>query len=84
MSTDSSPAINERLVQRAIDAYLSCCRIDAPLPSSADSGVVREGRKRYVVLRRIDRILAVYRIYTGGTLTQLERTDYPRSLEMDD
>jgi hypothetical protein len=64
-----------------MNAYLRISEIGAPLPFSSDSGVVMEGTRRLVVLRKGGRILAVYQIAGGGTLKHLEREDYPRSLE---
>ena len=68
-------------MERAMNAYLRISEIGAPLPFSSDSGVVMEGTRRLVVLRKGGRILAVYQIAGGGTLKHLEREDYPRSLE---
>lgn len=67
-----SPVTIERLVQRAVETYLAGCSSDAPLPVSADSRVVRQGRRRFVVLRKAERILAVYRLSSGGQLNRLE------------
>ena len=51
-----------------------------PLPISSDSSVVLESRRQFVVLRRDQRILAVYEASSGGKLKHLPRKEYPTSL----
>ena len=40
-------------MERAINAYLRDCAIDAPLPVSSDSGIVLDGGQRFVVRKNI-------------------------------
>ena len=74
---------DERYVQRAMAAYWrSATRAGAYSPDMpANYSDVHEASngKRYVVLRNINGILAVYRIRTDGNLKDLKR--WPKELE---
>jgi hypothetical protein len=70
MATRSSSRADspERLVERAIDAYLRTYPEAGSLPSSSDSAVVFDGFTRFVVLRNGKRVVAVYRVSPTGAL----------------
>lgn len=69
---------------RAYRAYFSAAKrrgdaLEPAQPSSRDSGVQEVRGKRYVVLRNVNGILAVYRVRTDGMLKGLRR--WPKELE---
>jgi hypothetical protein len=63
--------------ERACRAYFRSGGIDEP--ASAGSGEETVGERKYVVLRNVRGILAVYRIKTDGVLKRLER--WPKELD---
>jgi hypothetical protein len=77
-SNISRPDITERLVARAIEAYLGACVIDGLLPVSSDSGVVVRGAHRLVVLRNGKRVLAVYKVIRKRNADAFEAERIPK------
>lgn len=67
---------NEDVVSRAFAAYFRAGANQQPANTSGE--VEHEGR-RYVVLRNINGVLAVYRVRTDGVLKGLRR--WPKALE---
>ena len=79
MSARGSRSDNaERLVERAIDAYLKTFPMGCSLPFSSDSVVVLDGVDRLVVLRNGKRTLAVYRVSAAGALLPQPRESLPK------
>ena len=73
---------DEQLTQRAFAAYFrEAARGGAYSPDQPanDSGVKEAGGKRYVVLRNVNGVLAVYRVRNDGVLKGLKR--WPKELE---
>ena len=66
----------DEMLSRAYAAYFRAAvreGYDQPEPSSSSSGEVAVGGKSYVVLRNVDRVLAVYRVRNDGLLKRLRR-----------
>jgi hypothetical protein len=81
MSARGSRSDNaERLVERAIDAYLKTFPMALPLPFSSDSVVILDGVNRLVVLRNGKRTLAVYRVSATGALLLILANPFRKQL----
>ena len=71
----------EEETQRAFAAYFRHNTHGAILdqPGGSESGPAEHNGKRYVVLRNVNRVLAVYRVRTSGALKRLQR--WPKEIE---
>ena len=72
----------EELVKRAITAYCHgpfVARQGFQKPGE-DSTVEKHDGKRYVVLRNAGRILAVYRVMSGGSIRRIRFDELPVGL----
>ncbi len=67
------------LVNRAIAAYFRSADAPSPDQPANYSDVQEAGGKRYVVLRNVNGVLAVYRVRNDGVLKGLKR--WPKELE---
>ena len=65
----------DELTGRAFAAYFRSGGVDQP---GNDSGTVELEGRRYVVLRNVTGVLAVYRVRTSGALKRLRR--WPREV----
>jgi len=66
----------DETLSRAYSAYFKTIKREGALaiqPSESDSGQEQHGGKSYVVLRNINRVLAVYRVRNDGMLKRLKR-----------
>lgn len=69
---------NDDLMRRAYAAYFRNKEF-TDQPSQADSDIEEHGGKKYVVLRNVRSVLAVYRVRNDGMLKRLER--WPDSIK---
>jgi hypothetical protein len=73
----------DEVMARAYRAYFATVKregLPSPdQPEVSSSGLQIEGGRQYVVLRNINRILAVYRVRRDGMLKRLRR--WPKALE---
>jgi hypothetical protein len=79
----SFPVTDEELTARAFRAYFMAARkegSDSPDQPANTSGVEEVGDKRYVVLRSVQGILAVFRVRNDGLLKRLKR--WPEGVEL--
>jgi hypothetical protein len=66
--------------QRAFAAYWRFGSLNQPIPASyPESGPAEHDGKRYIVLRNVNGVLAVYRVRTSGALKRLDR--WPKEIE---
>ena len=70
-------ATDANFLSRAMAAYF---RSGADIQPASDSGVVAHEGRLYVVLRNVNRVLAVYRIRNDGMLKRLIR--WPDAIDM--